>query len=90
MIYVFITKIIIRTDVRHRTGYTALVSLLSIKLKAMKEINIRAVPTGTYEIAAWLVMLMVMLFGYRYIKEIAEYVLIKLYEFFIQHKQFPV
>lgn len=52
----------------------------------MKELNIRSIPTGTYEIAAWLVMVMAMLFGYKYIKEIIEYVLWKLYEYFIEHK----
>lgn len=52
----------------------------------MKEINISAVPTGTYEIAAWLIILLSLMFGYKYIKEITEYVLLKLYEYFIQHK----
>jgi hypothetical protein len=52
----------------------------------MKELNIRNLPTGTYEIAVWLIILMTMIFGYRYIKEIVEYVLLKLYEYFIQHK----
>jgi hypothetical protein len=52
----------------------------------MKELNVRGIPTGTYEIAAWLIMLLTMLFGYKYIKEIIEYVLLKLYEYFIQHK----
>jgi len=52
----------------------------------MKELNMSAVPTGTYEIVVWLIMLMTVFFGYKYIKEIAEYILLKLYEYFIQHK----
>ncbi len=52
----------------------------------MKELNIRNLPTGTNEIAAWLIMLLAIVFGYKYIKEIIEYVLLKLYEYFIQHK----
>ena len=52
----------------------------------MKDLNIKNIPAGTYEIAVWLIMFMVVIFGYRYIKEIIEYVLLKLYEYFIQHK----
>lgn len=52
----------------------------------MKELNLKNVPTGTYEIAVWLITLMTILFGYRYIREIIGYVLLKLYEYFIQHK----
>jgi hypothetical protein len=52
----------------------------------MKELNIRNVPMGTYEIAVWLIMLLAMLFGYKYIKEIIGYILLKLYEYFIQHR----
>jgi len=52
----------------------------------MKELNIKNVPAGTYEIVALLIMITVVIFGYRYIKEIIEYVLLKLYEYFIQYK----
>jgi len=77
--------IIMQPDAHHTKNVADLISL--IKQKAMmKELNIRNVPTGTYEIAVWLVILMTMIFGYRYIKEIVEYVLLKLYEYFIQHK----
>jgi hypothetical protein len=57
-----------------------------IKEAVMKELNIWDIPTGTYEIAVWLITVLTMLFGYKYIKEIIEYVLLKLYEYFIQHK----
>ena len=54
----------------------------------MNEMNIKS-PTGSiYEIVAWLISGLVLLFGYNYIKEIIEYVLLKLYEFFIQRKSF--
>jgi hypothetical protein len=51
----------------------------------MKELNAIDI-SGTYEIAAWLIMLLTMLLGYKYFKEIIEYVMLKLYEYFIQHK----
>lgn len=52
----------------------------------MKELNIKNVPPGTYEIVGWVIIIMIMLFGYKYLREIIEYILLKLYEFFIQHK----
>ena len=52
----------------------------------MKELNIWDIPTGTYEIAVWLITVLTMLFGYKYIKEIIGYILLKLYEYFIQHR----
>jgi hypothetical protein len=77
--------IILQVDACHIKGIAELIGLI-IKKAAMKELNISDVPTGTYEIAMWLIMLLTMLFGYKYIKEIIEYVLLKLYEYFIQHK----
>ncbi|HVU85442.1 MAG TPA: hypothetical protein VHC50_11415 [Puia sp.] len=50
----------------------------------MKELNIKNIPAGIYEKAAWLITLMVMFFGYKYIREIIGYVLMKFYGFFIQ------
>lgn len=35
--------------------------------------------------AGWLITLLALLFGYNYIKDIISFVLIKLYEFFIQN-----
>ena len=52
----------------------------------MKALNITDVPAGTYEIAVGLIMLMTMIFGYKYFKEIVEFVLLRLYQYFIQHK----
>ena len=50
----------------------------------MKEIKM--IPAGIYEIFAWLIIMLLILIGYKYIREVIEYVLLKLYEFFIQHK----
>lgn len=36
-------------------------------------------------LAGWLITLLVLLFGYNYIKDIISFVLIKLYEFFIEN-----
>ncbi|SFP80685.1 hypothetical protein [Parafilimonas terrae] len=52
----------------------------------MKEINLKNIPAGTHEMMAWLIVLMIMVFGYKYLREFVEYVLLKFYEYFIQHK----
>lgn len=52
----------------------------------MKEFNLRNVPAGAHEMIAWLIVLMMMLFGYKYLREIVEYVLLKFYDYFIQHR----
>jgi hypothetical protein len=36
-------------------------------------------------LAGWLITLLALVFGYNYIKDIISFVLIKLYEFFIQN-----
>jgi len=37
------------------------------------------------DVAIWLVAILIVLFGFRYIKDFLVFILGKLYEFFIQH-----
>jgi hypothetical protein len=70
-------------DLHHIKSNPGLISLIH-KKDVMKELNIKNIPAGIYEKAAWLITLMVMFFGYKYIREIIGYVLMKFYGFFIQ------
>jgi hypothetical protein len=51
----------------------------------MRTINYNNGVGDMYGIAIWLISFLILIVGFRYIKEIIEVVLVKLYEIFIQH-----